>query len=268
MNLEKTLSVKELISSLSLLKKNAFWLVIAALIDAVFFLAYGFFTGSVSRKISEHAILLSNKLSPLLAEQHAQKGVLELLIGPELRAMTGKLVILVLILFAITYVLYCIFHGTSWWMATKIAEKETSYHTYLIGFAKVNLIWLAGYILFKVLDVFISLRYLLIQKILPNETNTAGYVLFAFLIVLSLAAFFSYPTLKARTLFKTPIKLSVQLVILCAAFFIIAYTLPMTIARLLHGEQIALIVGLIILFPTIILIKVYATRVLYVHTHT
>lgn len=259
--MKDTKIIKELINSLSLLKKNGFLLVTAAIIDAVFFVAYGFFTGPVSRKISEHAILLSNNLSPLLAEQHAEKGILELLFTAQLRPLTFKLTLLILLLFAISYIIYCIFHGTSWWMAAKIAGQKWKYREYVLGFAKVNLIWLAFYIIFKLFDTFFSIRHLLIEKIIPNSPNLASKVLWAALILLSLAAFFSYPTLKAKTLFKTKLKTSAPLAVLCAAFFIIAWTLPMTIARWTKPE-IGFLLGLILLFPTIILIKVYSTRVL------
>ncbi len=260
--MKDTIIIKELMNSLSLIKKNSFLLVVAAIIDALFFIAYGFFTGPVSRKISEHAILLSNNLSPLLAEQHAQKGILELLFAPELRPLTFKLTLLILLLFAISYIIYCIFHGTSWWMAAKIAGQKWSYRDYVLGFAKINLIWLACYVVFKAFDTFFSIRQLIIEKIIPNSPNIASKVLLAVLILLSLSAFFSYSTLKAKTLFKTKIKTSIPLAVLCAAFFIIAWTLPMTIARLTEIKELGFILGLILIFPTIILIKVYSTRVL------
>ena len=176
-DLSKELVVKELISSLFLLKKNAFWLVMAALIDALFFIAWGFFTSPIKEKIVEHSVLIANQLSTIMAGRGT--GILAHMFSPELRPMTGKLILLILLLFGVMYIIYNVFQGTSWWMATKIAGKNYTYRHYMLGFAKINLVWLAGYTLYKLLDVVISLRHLIIEKISPGAPNIAGKILLA-----------------------------------------------------------------------------------------
>jgi len=264
-DLSKELVVKELGNAFILLKKNPFWLVIASVIDAVFFLAYGFFTTPVSDKIIEHSVLLTNQLSDLLRQTGGvPTGLLAKLFGPELWPYTAKLLSIILILFVVIYILYVIFHGSSWWMATHIAGEKEKYGKYMAGFAKINLFWIACLIIYRFLDVIISLRYLLIQKIAPGAPNIAGKVLFAVLLLAVIAAFFSYPFLKIKTLFKTPMRTSIPLIILSTSIYLCAQFILNMIGK--ANVNAALLAGLIILFPTMNLIRVYATRVLS-HVH-
>jgi len=264
-DLSKMLVVKELINSLHLIKKNAFWLVIASLTDAVFLLAYGFFTTPVSEKIVEHSVLVANKLSEVMAGKFPT-GVLFKLFGPELRPLTFKLILIILLLFLVIYLVYTVFQATSWYIATIIAGKEYSYKQYLLGFARLNILWMGGYLLYKILDVILGLRYIIIRQIVPGAPNIAGKVLLAAFVFFILAALFSYPLLKAKTIFKTPWRISLALVILCTSMFLAArFILDKTAYygfMYYHTFTPAYVVGLLLLFPTITLIKVYATRVL------
>ena len=212
-----------------------------------------------------HSILISNKLSTILAGEQARTGILGHLVGPELSPLTGKLILLILLLFVVIYVLYNIFHGTSWWMATQIAETKWKYKEYMLGFARVNLIWIFGYILFKLFDVILGMRHLIIQKFSPGAPNIAGKVLLVALVLLAIAAFLSYPKLKARTIFKTPLRISVPLLILSASMFLAAQFILNNIGK--ASVDVALIVGIILLFPTMNLIRTYAIRVIS-HVHT
>jgi len=264
-DLSKELVVKELINSLYLLKKNAFWLVIAALTDAIFFVAWGFFTSPVKNKILEHSVLIANQLSTIMAGKGT--GILAHMFRPELRPMTNKLIRLIFILFAVMYIIYSAFHGTSWWMATKIAGKNYTYRQYMFGFAKINLIWMACYALYKLLDIVISLRHLILEKISPGTPNIAAKMLLILVILIFIAAYLSYPLLKINTLFKTPVKITAPLVILSASIYLTAQFILNNIGKL--NVDAALIVGLLLLFPVITLIRVYITRVIsHVHTRT
>ncbi len=265
-DLSKTLVVKELINSLYLIKEQAFWLVMASLTDALFFVAWGFFTTPLKDKIVEHSILLANELSTILAGE-MPTGLLGQLMGPQLRPLTWKLITLIGMLFIVIYIIYNIFHGTSWWMATKIAGQKLTYKKYMLGFARVNLIWITGYVLFKLFDVMISMRHLIIQKLAPGTPNIAGKILFIALLLLGISAFVSYPTLRARTIFKTPINITVPLIIISASMFLTTQFILNNIGKI--NVDAALVIGLILLFPVMNLIRVYATRVLsHVHPHT
>jgi hypothetical protein len=260
--------VSELGNAFVLLKKNPFWLVIASVIDALFFLAYGFFTTPISDKILEHSVLLANQLSELLKQQPGRvpTGLLSKLFSGEMWPYTAKLLTLIFVLFVIIYFIYTIFHGSSWWMATHIAGEKKSYRKYFLGFAKLNLLWISCFILYKFLDLIAGLRQVLIEKIMPGTPNIAGGVLFGLLLLLGISAVFSYPFLKAKTLFKTPLRTSIPLIILSASLYFCAQFILNMIGKL--NVNMAMLFGLVILFPTMNLIRVYITRVLrHVHPH-
>ncbi|VVB81674.1 Uncharacterised protein [uncultured archaeon] len=253
-----------MIETLKLIRKNLLLFITAIVVDVTFFIAYGFYTAKIGEKITAYATLIINKLSIIMAEQPT--GLLKHLFDAEIKPLTINLGLLVIIFFATTYILYCIFQGTSWWFITKINEKKDRYHNYLLGFARINLIWMAGYIIYKILDVIISVRYALMQKIAENATNTGGKILFAAALLLGITAFFSYPTLKPGTLFRTPLKTSILILIIGVAFYIAIQLMLPQINKI--NAQAALIIGTIILFTGINLVKVYTTRATNVHTRT
>ncbi len=264
-DLSKLLVVKELINSLKLIKTNLLLLVVAAITDATFFIAWGFFTTPVKDKLVEHSILLSNKLSSIVAGKPV--GLLNHMLGPELSPMTMKLLMLMGMLFLVMYVVYVIFQGTTWWLATQISGQKLKYRQYMLGFAKINLIWLGGYIIYKIFDIALGIRSIVIQALAPGTPNIAGKILLIALIFLGLAAFLSYPKLKAKTIIKTPWKISAPLILLSASIYLTAQFILNNISKI--NIDAALIAGILILFPTISLIRVYVTRVITnVHTRT
>ncbi len=259
--------VSELGNAFILLKKNPFWLVIASVIDALFFLAYGFFTTPVSDKILAHSVLLANQLSDMMRQQgRVPTGILVKLFSPELWPYTAKLLTLIFVLFVVIYFIYVIFHGSSWMISTQIAGGKGTYGKYMLGFAKINLLWMLCYIIYKLFDVIAGLRHVLINKIVPGTPNIAGNVLFGILAVVFVAAIFSYPQLKAKTLFKIPLRVSIPLIVLSTSIYLCAQFILNMISK--ANLNAALLFGLIILFPTINLIRVYIIRVLsHVHAH-
>ena len=241
-----------------------FWLVMACIIDALFFIAYGFFTFPIKEKISENAILIANKLGPMMAEKQA--GILQHLLGPELRGQTGILLILICILFLILYLIYTIFQGTTWWMASQISHQKETYKKYFLGFAKINLIWITGFIIYKILDTFISLRAVLIQKIVPGAPNIAAHILLLALIFLVITAVMSYPKQKAKQIFKTPWKITIPLIALSASIYLTARYIIQLLSTVVP-LTFSFLIAMIIIFPIIIYVKVYITRVI-THVHT
>ena len=187
------------------------------------------------------------------------------MLGPELRPITAKLTMLIITLFIIMYIIYNTFHGTTWWMATRIAGKNYKYRHYMLGFAKINILWLAFYALYKLLDVIVSVRYIIIEKISPGAPNIAGKIVLALGLFLLITAFISYPLLKKSTLFKTPLKTSIPLIIISGSIYLAIQFILNNISKL--NVNAALITGLLLLFPAITLIRVYVTRVIS-HVHT
>ncbi len=258
-DLTKILVVKELINSLQLLKQNSLYFVIAAFLDAAFFFFWGFFTTPVRDAIVAHAVLISNKISEILAGRQPQ-GLLFQLFNPDVKPLTYNMIMLILLLFVIIYITYAIFQGTNWWLSRKIAGQKETYRQYFFGFAKINLLWIGLYALYKIIDAIIGIRNVIVQKFAPGTPNILGILVQLLFALVVLAAIFSYPTLKAKTIFKTPLKITIPLVILSASIYLAISYITNLIASI--SIDAALIAGIILVFPALVLIRVYITRVL------
>ncbi len=258
-DLTKYLVVRELINSFKLLKPNSLYFIIAAFLDAAFFFFWGFFTTPIRDSIVAHAVLISNKISEILAGRQPQ-GLLFQLFSPDVKPLTYKMIMLILLLFVIIYITYTIFHGTNWWLSRKIAGQKETYRQYLLGFAKINLLWISLYALYKIIDAIIGIRHVIVQKFVPGATNTLGTFVNIIFALVVLAAIFSYPTLKAKTIFKTPLKITIPLVILSASIYLAIGFVTNLIASV--SVDAAIIAGITLVFPALVLIRIYITRVL------
>ncbi len=248
--------------TLKLIQKNFFLFITAIIVDVTFFIAYGFFTAPITNKIIEHAALITNKLSIIMAEQPT--GILKHLFDPEIQPITIKLGLLITLMFIVTYIIYCIFQGTSWWITTLITKKGYKYHKYLQGFAKINLYWMLGYIIYKILDVIISVKFVVLQKITENAINIEGKILFAGLLLLGITALFSYPTLKAGTLYRTPLRKSLPILFISAIAYIAIQFIIQYLGKInIHA---ALITGAILIFTAANYIKIYTAKNVHAHT--
>lgn len=244
--------------ALKQIKKNTMLFITAAIIDIIFLLAYGFYTAPIKNQILTHAALITSKLAVIMAEKPT--GILKQAFAPEIRPYTIKLIIIILILFITTYLVYVISQGTSWWITTRIAGKKHKYHEYMKEFAKINLIWLAFYAAYKILQLIITTRQTIIQKI-TETTGTTNNILFGMALLIGITAFFSYPTLKTTTLLKTPLHKTLPII----AIGLGSYLIIQIITTQITNPKIALATGIILLFPTIIFTKILTIQ--NVHTH-
>lgn len=250
MNLSNHPAVKHLGTAFTFLKKNPLLLIAACLLDAAFFFAWGFYTTPINERIVEQAILVANS-----AGENLKQGNLSALLplNPQILSLLG-------ILFITSFLLYVIFHGTNWWIAQKLVNRKTGYKQYVLGFAKVNLLWLLAYALYRIFDVIIALRATIVEKLAPGLPNIAAYFLFAFLLVMTFAALFSYPTLKARTLFTTPLNISSPLTLLTLSVFLAAHYVA-NLFEYIHPDA-ALIAGILLVLPMLTYLRVYITTVI------
>lgn len=199
MNFTKQKSVRAFFFALEHVKNHPGLLVLAAFIDALFFLAYGFLTGPISDKIIEQSVMITNELSKQWAAG-LKTGLLKLLILDPAKQYTGKLLIYLGILFVVGYLIYCIFQAITWNLALRSSGHKTRYLTYLRGFMRVNLIWFAAYIFYRLLDIVVDLRFVFVQKFEPSAINILGGIADTLFFVLLLFAIASYAKLNGKTL--------------------------------------------------------------------
>lgn len=254
--------VKEFINSVKHAAEAPKLLFFGAALDALFFVVYGFFLAPINDKILEHSVLIGNKISVMLAQ--GQTGILLKLFAPELRALTGKLILITLIGFFVTYLIYCIFHGTSWHIAQKISGGHLRWRQYFLGFAKVNLIWLFLAIIYKILDIYVSMRFQLIKRFVPDATDIWGAALTALAIIGIFTALTSYAKFEPFALFKH-YKTTILLSLALAVLFLNTQYLTNALWKIFNvagGAYVHLVwIGLI--FTSIVmLLKVYIFRVM------
>lgn len=202
--ISKQKSVHSFLTALEHIKNHPGLLLLAAFIDALFFVFYGFLTGPVSDKIIEQSVMISNELSKQWAAG-LKTGLLKLLVMDPAKQYTGKLLMYLALLFLIGYVIYCIFQAITWTIALRISGHKQRYLSYLRGFFRMNITWFALYILYRLLDIVIDLRFVLVKTFEPAAINILGGLLETAMVIALLAAIASYPTLRGKTIFKTRI---------------------------------------------------------------
>jgi len=246
--------MKYIKKTVNIIRENKLKFIAIAVIDALFFIAYGFFTQPIQQKLTEYAILISNQISKLLAER--PKGIMIYLFEETVKNYTYKLILLLMILFLTTYLVYAIFQGTSWWLAGK-----QKYRKYFLNFAKINLLWAGIYALYKITDLFIGLRQVVIQKINPGAINISGIILNSIFVFIIMLAFISYPNNKIKQFFTTPLKKTIPLILFSIILYGIAISLIKIISKFIPTTA-SLLIALAILFPIIAFIKIHATNVI------
>jgi len=267
MNLSKTITIRELAQTITLIKKNAFLYAIAAIIDALFFFAYGFFTTFISDSITAHSALISNKLSELLAQK--KLGILKLLFQDPLRPLTGKLILLILLFFALSFIVYTIFQATSWWIARTIAGKKENRAHFFLTFVKLNLLWFGLYVFYRLANLFLSLRFLVIKRFEPGAYDLGGVILLGLLAFLVITALLSYATLQRWSFFKLPLRTTLPLITICIVIFLNAQFLTDKLSKLFLLPSLSAtayylnLAWLAIIFCSfLVFLKIYATLVL------
>jgi hypothetical protein len=240
----------------------------AALTDAIFVFLLAFFTTPISDRIGEQTLNIANKLAVLLAE--GKTGILKHLFRPELRPMTGKMVLLILLYFLVIYAVYVLLQGISWWLSARAAGQKKRFWNYYLSFAKINITWAGLFVAGMLAYTAVEMRHVVVKTIAPGSINIAGNIMLLLFAILALTVFFSYPNMKKAQLFKTPLKLTLRILILSiAAIAITRYVLNLTAGGLMWKAAIAgvevnaaAILLSLVFFFVINLIKVFIIKVL------
>lgn len=259
-NLAKLTPVKELTASLTAIQKHTRLFLIAVILDLLFFLAFGFFTGGIRDKIVEYGILIANKLSA----QGAETGLLSHLFTPTIQPLTNTILLLLLTFAIVFYIIYTIFHGSTWWLTTRIAGKKWAYRTYFFRFAKQNLIWVTLFSVLYLVKILFDMRHAIAKTIIPEAINISGHFMTGLIAIAITASLFSYTTLNLKQLFITPLTTSIAIIFFSAILFLATQSILNLIAKI--NVTTALALGLV-MFPLLVYLRIYASRTIY-HVRT
>jgi len=239
-------------------KPLLFFLIV--LIDLVFFIAYGFFTGPIQMRIVEHAVLIGNKLSA----DGVSTGILGHVFSAEYRELLLPLLALLALFFIVGYIVYVIFQATSWHIARRLAHVKEHYYEYFISFAKINLFWLALIVVWATLKLFVDVRHTIAKTLIEGAVNMLGGIMQGVLALIIAAACLSYARRDLLALIRIPLKQMLGSLGICG--LILSGALLVTWLFSLVSLNASILAGAFLFFPSISFIKVYLVQLFYVRS--
>lgn len=207
--------IKEWLESWMLLGRNTTFVLASGLVDIVFFIAYGFLTAPVFDKLTEHVIVIGTLVSEQMrvAAGRARPAVIDTLFQQPVSQYTWQFVGLLIVLVLVVFVLFCVFQGLNWWLATSVIGKKQQWRDFLLRFARVNLLWFGLYVVWYCIDTVFDLRRIVVEKATGQAAGAAPMIALSFaLIVIAYFALISYPLLNIRKAFLIGIRHAAVLV--------------------------------------------------------
>ncbi len=261
MKLENQLFVKEAINAFVLLRKHKKIVLIATIIDCLFFYAYGLLGGGLTQKLTE---LFENIVIGVLPGIKQGNAIIDLLFFPNVYPLTTSFLFNLLLLILLIFVLYIVFQGINFWLANNLVKK-ISYKDYLISFAKVNLLWILGFVVYNIIDLIGRLQERFDTITTGLETTNYWSIIAKILIFLIIYfALISYTKLNLKNAFVIGTKKFKQLFFLLISSLVIILVLMFVLTNLFNavinyenGEQIFVVIGAVLLFPTMFFLRLY-----------
>jgi len=192
----------------------------------------------------------------------ARPAVIDALFQPPVDNYTWQFFGLLLVLALVVFVLFCIFQGLNWWFAAGIAGNAGKYKSFLLGFARVNVLWLLLGMIWFCLDAVFDLRRLLIEKATGQPATLAGNILLVVLVLVIYAALVSYPVLNIRKALALCFSMATVLIpglLLVFAHFLVGNMIVRWLYTL--NQTLMFVVGAVLLLVLISWARVYVARV-------
>jgi len=242
------------------IKERPILALFASLSDALFFISLGFFTTPISVLMVEQFSKIAQEFSKGVAQE--QPELFNVLANSN---VTSALVVNLLLYFAAIFVLYVIIEGSSWFIAKKYFGSA-SYIRSILVFAKINLFWFALFIIYKLLDFVLNLRYRLLESLQPGTLDIAGNVMMVlFFIGLGMASF-AYAQGKIFAFFKISPSKSFMIILTGALLFFVPYAIFYALGSI--DSTLSIIASALVLLPLMTYLRVYLMEELDVHTHS
>lgn len=262
-NLTKTIVIGRLVKAFELLKGSLLLLAAAVAIDFVGFFMLGFSTEYITEAIRNSAVVVANVIAEGV-RLGVQQGIMNALSNPATRGYLLKLLFLNVILALIVFILYSLFQGTNWWIASKVAGVKQLWRKRVFGLARANTFWFLLLTLYFIINIYIDVRSIVVEKLTSQpHFNFAGT--FAGIVAVALAYFalITQATGSRKTAwqkgFKHPFVFIPAFVI--AAVLVLAADFIVKNAGLLIGTAGTIIAGIIIFLPVAALIRTYLVLV-------
>jgi hypothetical protein len=207
MKLNKIKVIREWISAWKAIWANSWYLPASAALDLVFLTLYGFMTAPFFASLTEHVMVIGTLLSEQMREVagRARPAIIDALFQPPVSRYTWQFFGLLVILAVAVFLIYCVFQGIAWHIAGKVSGSKAHWRQYLLGFARINLLWGALYFLWQCISTMVELRRIAIEKMTNLPAPESGIFMSVLLVVLVYFALASYPILSIKKAFSAGI---------------------------------------------------------------
>lgn len=174
----------------------------SSIIEILFFVVYGFVTQFFRTPMLVHAQNLVTVLGQLLqsaGERYETPSMAELVLSPTAKPYFLGLVGWMALLAVFAFIVYVLFHGTLW----HLASGNRKWSSYLKQFALLNAVWFIVLGILRIVNDIIDLRSAFLQSV----TRTPGWVVpqgirLAVIILALYFVFISYAELRNHSWWK------------------------------------------------------------------
>lgn len=252
--------------ALILLKNNPLLVLLSICIDVSALFLYGFLSGPVYAKMTEHIILIGTLISQNLQASRG-KSIMTILYQPDTSEFAKQLILLLLFLLCITYVIFVISQGLNLALAKKIARQKTHTISQIKTVAKIALFWSIVLAILYPLRLLADIRLLLITKVTPNQTSfglvdTLNILTVLFVII----ALHQFALGTLRNSFSWILQ-HYAIVTKSSALIILVFFAINTILKLLNSiaGELSILGGLFLVFPALIWLRLYMIELVRSH---
>ena len=257
--------------SINKIKENPKKIVLAGVIDALFFFVYGFVTAPLLRKLVEYVVLIGTGISENAnAMLRGETPTIGSIVAndPHLMQYAQNLLIIYVIVAIVIYIVYNFFHSITWKISSDITGRKIGIYDYMKEFALVNIFWFVAFIIYHILSLHADLQESAFRAMNAVPGNGFRIVITVLLFAIIYFAGISYALI--GTVKKGKIKKSFEIglgkvksvlpayVLILAVYFVIKYVLE-AIGK--YDTRVMFVVGLLTFIPAMTWARVYITSV-------
>lgn len=239
-------------------KENILQLSFPLLSDLLFLFLYGFFViGFIAYNVAVQLfkfgveITKSSQMPSTFSQMILQENAKPVLI---------KAFIFILLMVVITYILYCIFQGFSWWYCRKISglKKQPKLKNYIKEFYKVNILWFVLFVIY----IFISFLRDLMNGGEKSEPSIFMIMIFFVVLYFVLVSYSLLPKIRGIANIKKSFSIGIKKIADILPAYIIIFIVFLIIELLLNyslkiSNTLFVFAGVFLLMPAVSWLRVY-----------
>lgn len=254
-------------SSFRLMIRNPLFIMSSFFVDLLFFLLFGiiysfFSSGMIDHLLDVNSIIgqLNSQLSAITAGTE-DNAVLSAIMEQQALMMEHVkwIAIYAAAILVSTYILWCIFQGINWHLASWVTHgRKTHFLGYLGKFSLIDAVWTVLLVLMAYLTYRVSI-YNAMAKITVVSQDFINYLMLFLVAVLLYFAVVSY-SLSARETLWGSLKGSVIFGVKKAKFYLVAYVLAALLMGIVYSAVYMLKLGLVasVLIDIVLMFPVFA----------